>query len=141
MANHNNTEHAPVLKAFLTLLESYGGCFDLQLLSSKLNKSEDEVLSDIDNNKFFALRLTDQILIPAFQFTAFKPLPHLSEVLNNMKGVDSWQKVVFFVTELGKLNDYPAHILKKNPTEDDIDVIIKAASNLSQTNFLETVIQ
>lgn len=141
MSNHNNTEYEPVLKAFLNLIESYGGCFDIQLLSSKLSKTEEEILSDIDNNKFFALRLTDKILIPAFQFTGFKPLPHLSDILENMKEVDSWQKVVFFITELGKLNDYPAHILKKNPTEDDIDVIIKAASNLSQSKMLETIIE
>lgn len=136
----NNIELPSVLKAFFTLVESYGGFFDIKLLSTKLNKTEEEVINDINNNKFFSLEHSGKILIPAFQFISFKPLPYLSDVLDNMKEVDSWSKIVFFVTQIPKLNDYPAHILKKEPEKSEIEVIMQSARIFSEHKKLEYVI-
>ena len=127
MSSYEQKENSLPERALLKLVEAYGGFFDVQLLSVKLRKTENEILEDIKNNKFFALELNEQILVPSFQFVSFKPLPYLSDILDNMNGVDSWLKIVFFLTQIDKLKDYPAHILRKEPTKADIDVVLQSA--------------
>lgn len=112
-------------------IDSLGGFFDFSFLSNKLNISEDEIKQEIKDGKLLSINRNGAELIPSFQFSAFKKLPYLEDVLLQMSDVDNISKIVFLVSDIDVLDDYPAHILKKSPTEDVVNTILRKASLLN----------
>jgi len=112
-------------------IDSLGGFFDFSFLSNKLNISEDEIKQEIKDGKLLSINRNGAELIPSFQFSAFKKLPYLEDVLLQMSDVDDISKIVFLISDIDVLNDYPAHILKKSPTEDVVNTILRKASLLN----------
>lgn len=112
-------------------IDSLGGFFDFSFLSNKLNISEDEIKQEIKDGKLLSINRNGAELIPSFQFSAFKKLPYLEDVLLQMSDVDDISKIVFLISDIDVLDDYPAHILKKSPTEDVVNTILRKASLLN----------
>lgn len=118
------------LDAFFLQLDSLGGFFDVSLLSNKLNVSEESIKQEIAAGKLISVDRDGVELIPAFQFSAFKKLPGLEEVLLQMPDISSLEKAAFLISEIDILRDTPAHALKKNPSEDTLNIILKSAAKL-----------
>lgn len=118
------------LDAFFLQLDSLGGFFDVSLLSNKLNVSEESIKQEIAAGKLISVDRDGVQLIPAFQFSAFKKLPGLEEVLLQMPDISSLEKAAFLISEIDILRDTPAHALKKNPSEDILNIILKSAAKL-----------
>lgn len=112
-------------------IDSLGGFFDFSFLSNKLNISEDKIKQEIKDGKLLSINRNGAELIPSFQFSAFKKLPYLEDVLLQMSDVDNISKIVFLISDIDVLDDYPAHILKKSPTEDVVNTILRKASLLN----------
>ncbi|EPP7234496.1 hypothetical protein ACTOJ1_001445 [Shigella flexneri] len=112
-------------------IDSLGGFFDFSFLSNKLNISEDDIKQEIKDGKLISINRNGAELIPSFQFSAFKKLPYLEDVLLQMSDVDNISKTVFLISDIDILDDYPAHILKKSPSEDAVNVILRKASLLN----------
>lgn len=118
------------LDAFFLQLDSLGGFFDVSLLANKLNVSEKSIKEDIATGKLLSVDRDGVELIPAFQFSAFKKLPGLEDVLLQMPEISSLEKAAFLISEIDILRDTPAHALKKNPSEDTLNIILKSAAKL-----------
>lgn len=118
------------LDAFFLQLDSLGGFFDVSLLSNKLNVSQESIKQEIAAGKLISVDRDGVELIPAFQFSAFKKLPGLEEVLLQMPDISSLEKAAFLISEIDILRDTPAHALKKNPSEDTLNIILKSAAKL-----------
>ena len=112
-------------------IDSLGGFFDFSFLSNKLNISEDKIKQEIKDGRLLSINRNGADLIPSFQFSAFKKLPYLEDVLLQMSDVDNISKIVFLISDIDVLDDYPAHILKKSPTEDVVNTILRKASLLN----------
>lgn len=112
-------------------IDSLGGFFDFSFLANKLNISEDKIKQEIKDGKLLSINRNGAELIPSFQFSAFKKLPYLENVLLQMSDVDNISKIVFLISDIDVLDDYPAHILKKSPTEDVVNTILRKASLLN----------
>lgn len=112
-------------------IDSLGGFFDFSFLSNKLNISEDKIKQEIKDGRLLSINRNGAELIPSFQFSAFKKLPYLEDVLLQMSDVDNISKIVFLISDIDVLDDYPAHILKKSPTEDVVNTILRKASLLN----------
>lgn len=112
-------------------IDSLGGFFDFSFLSNKLNISEDEIRQEIKDGKLLSINRNGAELIPSFQFSAFKKLPYLEDVLLQMSDVDNISKIVFLISDIDILDDYPAHILKKSPSDDVVNTILRKASLLN----------
>lgn len=112
-------------------IDSLGGFFDFSFLSNKLNISEDKIKQEIKDGRLLSINRNGAELIPSFQFSAFKKLPYLEDVLLQMSDVDNISKIVFLISDIDVLDDYPAHILKKSPSEDAVNVILRKASLLN----------
>lgn len=126
----SSEENLAALDAFFLQLDSLGGFFDVSLLSNKLNVSEEIIKQEIAAGKLISLDRDGVELIPAFQFSAFKKLPGLEEVLLQMPDISSLEKTAFLISEIDILRDTPAHALKKNPSEDTLNIILKSAAKL-----------
>lgn len=128
LSTEKNVEAIDVL---FNKIDSLGGFFDFSFLSNKLNISEDEIKQEIKDGKLLSINRNGAELIPSFQFSAFKKLPYLEDVLLQMSDVDDISKIVFLISDIDVLDDYPAHILKKSPTEDVVNTILRKASLLN----------
>jgi len=118
------------LDAFFLQLDSLGGFFDVSLLANKLNVSQESIKEEIATGKLISVDRDGVELIPAFQFHAFKKLPGLEDVLLQMPDMSSLEKAAFLISEIDILKDTPAHALKKNPSDDTLNIILKSASKL-----------
>lgn len=128
LSTEKNVEAIDVL---FNKIDSLGGFFDFSFLSNKLNISEDDIKQEIKDGKLISINRNGAELIPSFQFSAFKKLPYLEDVLLQMSDVDNISKTVFLISDIDILDDYPAHILKKSPSEDAVNVILRKASLLN----------
>lgn len=128
LSTEKNVEAIDVL---FNKIDSLGGFFDFSFLSNKLNISEDDIKQEIKDGKLISINRNGAELIPSFQFSAFKKLPYLEDVLLQMSDVDNISKTVFLISDIDILDDYPAHILKKSPSGDAINVILRKASLLN----------
>lgn len=128
LSAENNVEAIDVL---FNKIDSLGGFFDFSFLSNKLNISEDDIKQEIKDGKLLSVDRNGAELIPSFQFSAFKKLPYLEDVLLQMSDVDNISKIVFLVSDIDVLDDYPAHILKKSPSKDVVNTILRKASLLN----------
>lgn len=128
LSAENNLEAIDVL---FNKIDSLGGFFDFSFLSNKLNISEDDIKQEIKDGKLLSMDRNGAELIPSFQFSAFKKLPYLEDVLLQMSDVDNISKIVFLVSDIDVLDDYPAHILKKSPSDDVVNTILRKASLLN----------
>lgn len=124
-----NTEALDIL---FTQIDNLGGFFDISFLSSKLDITEEDIKKQINDGKLISLNRNGARLIPAFQFSAFKKLPYLEDVLLQMSELNDVEKTLFLISDIDVLNDFPAHILKKSPSEDVVNTILRKASLYNQ---------
>ncbi len=124
-----NTEALDIL---FTQIDNLGGFFDISFLSSKLDITEEDIKKQINDGKLISLNRNGAQLIPAFQFSAFKKLPYLEDVLLQMSELNDVEKTLFLISDIDVLNDFPAHILKKSPSEDVVNTILRKASLYNQ---------
>lgn len=123
---------AETIDTLFVQINTLGGFFDISFLSNKLGINEDEIQKEIDNGKLISLNINGADLIPSFQFSAFKKLPYLEDVLLQMPDISDEEKTLFLISHIDILNDYPAHILKKSPSEDVVNTILRKASLINK---------
>lgn len=128
----SSTVNAEALDILFTQIDNLGGFFDISFLSSKLDITEEDIKKQINDGKLISLNRNGAELIPAFQFTAFKKLPYLDDVLLQMSDLNDVEKTLFLISDIDVLNDFPAHILKKSPSEDVVNTILRKASLYNQ---------
>lgn len=95
-------------------LEVFGGFFDVELFSKKMNLKEEQILNLIKNKELISfVSPDDNIIIPACQVHNFKLVEGLKEILDLNKDKSDYDKMMFLTSYNTDVKDAPIRELRK----------------------------